>query len=314
MSLVEKKLRIIAGLRFDLAKFYDGAFYIESPSAETAFMSGIVDRDMEDAVWNAVSPRLSANYKINENIRLYAAAGRGFRPSVLDDLCRSGRMKGGFKLANPEVVPESLVNFETGGDIRFNEKVKASLSAYYSIGTNFLYYVNTGDSIELSYGLRPVYVSTNIPEVRIGGVEAEASYIIAPDLTLNGSYSYSHSLITRYTPLDNSDPIDLTGKFLTDVPSHIASLMARWTNRFVNTSITGRYQSSMWVNDMNVYDDVVGSARYNSYLTCDVQLSKDIKILILSLGVQNILDTKFYDSSGAVCPGRFITIEAGLKF
>jgi len=32
------------------------------------------------------------------------------------------------------------------------------------------------------------------------------------------------------------------------------------------------------------------------------------------LSVQNILDEKFYDSKGNVCPGRFITIELGVKF
>jgi hypothetical protein len=41
---------------------------------------------------------------------------------------------------------------------------------------------------------------------------------------------------------------------------------------------------------------------------------KDFRLFYLSLTAQNIFDVNFYDSKGAVCPGRFITLEAGVKF
>jgi outer membrane receptor protein involved in Fe transport len=34
----------------------------------------------------------------------------------------------------------------------------------------------------------------------------------------------------------------------------------------------------------------------------------------LALNVQNLFDTKYYDSKDAVCPGRFITLEAAVNF
>jgi iron complex outermembrane receptor protein len=314
-ALLPERLSITAGVRYDLSMFRDGAFYIDTPSAETVFMKNIEDRDMEDVTWGALSPKLAINYTPSPRLRLYASAGRGFRPSVLDDLCRSGRIRGGFKLANPDAGPEYLTNFEAGGDITIAGRLKASLSAYYSTGKDFLYYVNTGDSIEMGYGLRPILVRTNIPLVEITGAEAELSYPVNSSIFLGAAYGYSYSVISGYRPLDTGDPIDLTGNHLTDVPSSTLSLSARWNNRFVNAGVVARYQGEMWANDQNIFDEVIGSDRYPAYVSVDMRLSRVfIEKVSVDLGVQNILDTKFYDSKGAVCPGRFITLELGYIF
>ena len=71
----------------------------------------------------------------------------------------------------------------------------------------------------------------------------------------------------------------------------------------------------MWANDQNIFDEVIGSDRYPAYTIVDLKLSRVfLEKISVDLGVQNILDTKFYDSKGAVCPGRFITLELGYIF
>ncbi len=315
LILVPERLTVTAGLRYDLSMFRDGAFYIETPSAETSFMEDIVNRDMDNTLWGALSPRLALNYTLSPGNRIYLSAGRGFRPAVLDDLCRSGRIRGGFKLASAEATPEHLTNLEAGTDLSPGGMMKISLSAWYSRGTDFLYYVSRGDSIEMGYGLRPVFVRANIPLVEIAGLEGEISYPVLPSLSLGASGSYTHSVITEYRPGSPSDPVDLTGKFLTGVPSTTVSLSARWSNRFVNAGVVIRYQGAMWANDQNLYDEVVGSDRYPAYTTVDVRLSREFLDKIgVDLGMQNLLDTKFYDSKGYVCPGRFITLGAYYRF
>jgi len=314
VSLLDEKLRLVMGLRYDMATFRDGAFTIEAPSAETSFMSDLQNSSLENVVWNAVTPKVSLNYALSNRSRIYLSAGKGFRPSVLDDLCRSGRIKGGFKLANPAINPEYIINYEAGGDMLVAKNLRASASVYYSTGKDFMYYVNSGDSIDMGYGDRPVYIRSNIPKVQIYGAELELNYRPTDDLTFNAAYSYNHSEIIRYRQLDSGDPVDLTGKHLTDVPGNALSLSGRWQNGFANISLACRYQDVMWVNDQNVYDDVVGDDMYPSYTVFDVKASKEIKMVRLDLGVQNILDKKFFDSKGAVCPGRFFTIEVKVSF
>jgi len=314
ISLLNDRLKVIAGLRFDYAKYLDGSFEIENPTGETTFMMDFEDTDMQEDAWNALSPKLSAQYNFNPDFRIYANYAKGFRPSILDDLCRSGRMKGGFKLANPSLQPEYLSNFEIGTDIRLFNKLRSSASLYYSLGTDFMYYVNTGDSIDMGYGLKPIYKRANISEVNIYGAEVELNYFLNENLIMNANYAYTHSQISNYKPLSEGDPIDLTDKYLTDVPTNMVSLSVLWKNRIVNTALTAKYTDEMWVNDLNQYDDIVLDDQYPAYTTVDLKFSKDFKRIFANLSIQNILDTKFYDSKGAVCPGRFITIELGTKF
>lgn len=314
MKFFHERIHIIAGLRFDYAHYFDGAFLIENPSAETSFMTIYQEDGLSEDQWNAISPKLSVQYKFGEYERVYLSYARGFRPSVLDDLCRSGRMKGGFKIANTELGPEYLDNIETGIDWRFAGKLGASLSLYYSLGKDFIYYVNSGDSIDMGFGERPVFMPENITGVEIFGAEAEVIYDVVPGIRVTANYAYAHSQISEYEPEDTSGSFDLTGNYLIDVPAHMASLTGTWTNRFVNASLAVKYTGSRWVNDLNQWDEIVQDDQYPAYTTLDMRIWRDFRHWFLVLNIQNLLDTDYYDSKGAVCPGRFITLEGGFKF
>lgn len=308
-----EKLKIIAGLRYDYAQFFDGAFEIENPTNETNFMISYHDENLEQDTWQAISPKLSVQYEFNKSKRIYASYGKGFRPAVLDDMCRSGRIRGGFKVADPTLQPEYLNNFEIGADGRFFDKLRTSLSAYYSVGKDFMYYVSTGDSVEL-FGLRPVIKASNISQVEIYGLEIELNYLLTSQIILNANYAYSHSQIKDYKPLNSEDPIDLTNKYLSDVPNHIGSLSLNWQNKVVNLGLTGRYIGVRWVNDLNTEDEIILDDKYPAYTALDIKLSKSYKNIFVNLNTQNIFNVKYYDSKGYVSPGRFIIVELGVKF
>jgi iron complex outermembrane receptor protein len=314
MVFLQDKLRIIAALRYDYAHYFNGAFFIETPSGETSFMISYVDSSQAAYSWNSISPKLSIQYRFKENDRIYVSYARGFRPSVLDDLCRSGRIRGGFKIANSELGPETLDNFEIGGDMKLPFQVVFSGSVFYSIGKDFIYYVNTGDSIDMGFGDRPIYMPENIAGVDIFGLEMEFNYDIIPGLRLMINYSHTHSQITDYEPKDPESTTDISGNYLIDVPADMVSGSITWMNRIVNASLAAKFSGKRWVNDQNVYDEIVGDDQYPAYTSVDVKIWRDFKLLYISLTAQNIFDVKYYDSKGAVCPGRFIVAEAGIKF
>lgn len=314
ISLLNNKLKLIGGLRFDYAKFFDGGFEIENPTSETTFMLQYNNENIEEDSWNALSPKLSIQYNFNNHQRIYANYAKGFRPGVLDDMCRSGRIRGGFKVSDPTLQPEYINNFEVGADSRFFNKLRTSVSAYYSIGDDFLYYVNTGDSIDLNYGPRPIIKASNISKVEIYGFELEANYLLSNNIILNANYAYAHSQISDYKPLSSDDPIDLTNKYISNVPKHMGSISASWRNKIINTGISAKYVGKKWVNDLNQFDEIVLDAQYPDYTSVDLKFSKEIKSIFVNLNIQNIFDAKFYNSSGAVNPGRFITLELGINF
>ncbi|MCB2194845.1 MAG: TonB-dependent receptor [Bacteroidetes bacterium] len=314
VRLFNDQLKIVAGLRYDYANFFDGGFEIEDPTSETTFMINYHDEDLNEDSWSALSPKVSVQYEFTNDYRIYANYARGFRPAVLDDMCRSGRIRGGFKVSDPGLQPEYLNNFEVGADARFFDRLRTSVSAYYSLGNDFMYYVNTGDSIEFSYGPRPIIKASNISQVEIYGTEIEINYWLNENIIINANYAYAHSQVTNYEPLSTEDPVDLTNKYLSDVPNHMAAASLQWNNKLVNAGLNAKYMGKRWVNDTNQFDEIVQDDQYDAYTTIDLKLSKTIHKVFVNLTIQNILDAKFYDSKGAVNPGRFIMLELGTRF
>ena len=166
----------------------------------------------------------------------------------------------------------------------------------------------------MGFGERPVYKRMNIPLVEMYGSELEVNYRLLNELTITAGYSFSHSKILKYYPLDPADPVDLTNKYITDVPSNTISFSLLWKNRIVNFSTFGKYTGEMWVNDLNQYDEIVGASKYPAYTSVDLKLSREFKMVSLDLDIRNFFNSLFYDSKGAVCPGRFISLEIGIKF
>lgn len=313
ISLLENKLRFTAGVRYDFARFYHGEFVIKNPSSETIFMDQYQFSGQPSVSWGAFSPRLSAQFRPNDNSRVYASYSRGFRPSVLDDLCRSGRVRGGFKVANPNLTPEYLNNFEVGGDFKPVKWFRISGSAYYSIGTDFLYYVSTGETIDMGFGPRPIMIRKNISEVNIQGLELDFTASPLRYLSFFGTYAFASSKITGYKPIDPDD-FDLTDKYLTDVPMHSFSSGAFLKSRIVDAGLTLRYVGSMYINDQNTFDDWVMSDQLPAYSTIDLKISREFyRHVSISLSIQNILDKKVYESNLSVGPGRFMILELKAK-
>ncbi len=314
ISLLENRFRLIAGIRYDRASFYDGSFRIENPSPETSFMHEYEVPDMPEQSWGAFSPRFSLQYKLSEKSRIYAMYSRGFRPSVLDDLCRSGRVKGGFKIANPALQPEYLDNYELGTDWKPFKSINWNVSFFYSKGKDFQYYVSNGQTIDMGFGDRPIFIRANISDVEMAGAETELRFEVNSQLQLFANYCYSKSRILEYRRIDQNDTIDLAGKYFTDVPEHIISAGATWNHPFINISLLYHYNGAMYVNDRNIVDEVVLMSQYPAYSTFDVKIWKEFYGKFkTSLFIQNAFDTKYYDSKYAVCPGRFITAEISFK-
>lgn len=315
LTLFSEKLKIIGGFRIDYAKYFDGSFRIESPSGETAFMKEYNIPQIAENDWLSISPKLSVQYRFTPNLRLYTAYGKGFRPSPLEDLCRSGRMKGGFKIANPNLEPEYIDNVEIGTDIEIFKNFDFSATAYYSRVEDYLYYVNSGDSIDMGFAFRPINIPSNISDVEIYGAETEIKYEPVENMFITANYSFAHSQIKEYIPYSSRDTIRLSGKYISDVPAHLFNFSVFWKNKIVDFSTNFKYISEIWVNDMNIYDEIVLSDKYPSYYTIDAKISKEFfNYLQISITAQNILDKKFYDSKMLVCHGRFITAEIKVKF
>lgn len=298
IQLLKGKLMLTPGLRWDYAHFYDGVFVVENPTKVTAFLVGFQDT-MPTADWNAFSPRLGLQYNFNPDTRIYAQASSGFRPPILDDLCRTGRMRLGLKLANPNLKPERIYNFELGADYRY-KLITLSLSGYYSRGTDFIYYLATGDSAVVSNKLRPVLIKDNISDVDIYGLEFITKLQLPAGFNLKANCAYTSTEIGNYIVKFPGREEDLTGKELVMVPKFQVGAGLYYSYKFVNAAIVYRFTGKQWIDDSNK-EELQETNLFDANLTLHLH-----RYIDASVAVYNIFDRLYYDTKGLMTPGRFI--------
>lgn len=299
INLANNKLKLIAGLRMDLAIFYDGSLDVKDPTSTTGYPTP-VSENFEENTWTSMSPKISGMYFFGKNLSAYLSFATGFNPPKLDDLCKSGKINKGFKLANPELKPETITTYEAGLTWKPSEKLKIEPSVYFSKGKDFQYFVPTGDSIDTGGGeIKPVLKRENISEVQITGLEINVFYQLHKQVSLNVNYAWNHSIITNFHVSEENPEDNLEGNYLAEVPPHTAYAGLNWQNRFVNFQLTGNYVSEMWGDEYN-------TEKIESFVLFDAKVWKDVgKHFTLSLTVQDIFDRQPIDKKLRLSPGRF---------
>ncbi|NJK85532.1 MAG: TonB-dependent receptor [Bacteroidales bacterium] len=133
-KLFTNKLNITGGIRIDHVRFFDGEY---SASGNLIERWNDYSPEFKEHSWDEISPKLALKILPQKNISGYLSWSKGFRASILDDLCRSGWMWVGPKIANPELGPEKIHHVEFGMDFGNRTKFIFSPTIYYSLGTDF---------------------------------------------------------------------------------------------------------------------------------------------------------------------------------
>lgn len=301
-AFMNKKLWLVTGLRADYASFYDGYLNVEEPTANTGFPDPTYE-EYGESEWLALSPKISLQYKFEKFGRTYVSYSRGFMPAKLDDMVSSRKISKGFKIANPELDPQTLDNYEWGGSFNLMKGLVFETSVYYSLGHDFQYFVETGNYVDGNTEL----IRENISEVEIMGTEVTLKYSPVKQLSLKANYTYNQSVIKEFD-LEGYSGDDLIGKELIEIPKHQAFAAIFWENKYFNTSLVYTYTGEEWANDNN-------TAIIDDYSLLDFRISKMFKNHYqLSFDVQNIFDVQYVDKKQRMAPGRFMTLELAVKF
>lgn len=294
------KFKLVSGLRFDYANFHNGSFEVKNPSSATGYTTDLYNEYASQA-WTALSFKLALNYQQNEILRHYFSVASGFNPPKLDDLCRSGKISKGIKVANPELQPEKIYNIELGSFVTLN-KLSIEPSIYYSRGIDFHYLVGLGTDIDLGGEVRPLLQKQNVSDMEILGAEINIKYQIIKNLNLAANYAYNHATIIKY---QSNIGTDLDGKEAVEVPPHQAYIGLFYQFKNFNTSFSYRYTDDQWADDEN-------TLKVYGYSIFDFKASYTLKKYFqFYVDVQNLFDVEFVDRKGYPSPGRYVLL--GLK-
>jgi len=303
-ELIPEKLMVQAGLRYDAALFNEGFLAVENPTGETGFAEDTLQQ-FPSGQWGALSPKLGLRYRFSPKHSLYLSAGQGFSAPKLNDLTSSGKIRRGFKLANPALEPEWIWTVETGGNLSPAVGLHLNPTVFYSFARSLQYQVSTGDSMEVTGEMKPVLQVRNVAGMKVAGAEMRIEWFLRKAWYLYGAYSFSQSLLMT-ADAEDSLVRKLDGKFISEVPAHLASagLMFRMPAWFAR--IDWSYTGELWYDDENL---ILTEAFHQFNLKAGCLLHKN---WFVSLTVQDLFDHPHIDKKGLLSPGRYIT--AGIRY
>lgn len=298
LNLFNQKIWLQLALRYDNAYFHDGWF---EANGENVSDFNTYNGKLKNNRWEHFSPRASLRFNPSDAVSFYLSYSQGFRASILDDLCRSGWMWVGPKIANPELGPEQIDNYEVGATFWLGRKLSLSPSFYYAKGKDFLYYVATGEKM---WGKRDIYQRQNISRVDVKGVEADLNFTPVNGLKINVNYSYNDPKVK-----DFKEKPELNNKTLTYAPKNQVKGYILWTGGFLDLMVRGRYKSKQYTAEDN-------STAIDGFTIWDAQISKWFFHHHLNIGgeIINIFNNRHMNTKDYMSAGRLMNVKLAVSF
>lgn len=255
------------------------------------------------------SPKLQLAWAVQPQWLLRGAFGHAVRYPTVAEMFQTFNGANGIKTNDPNLRPEQVDSLELMAQHRWD---RATLRASW-----FHEFKRDALISQTDVTVTPNISSIqNVDRVRTEGLEiaGQASNLLIPGLDLQGSLTYTHSLITR-----NSRNPGLEGTAQPRIPDWRATLLAAWhaTDRLTTSlawRFSGRQHNALFNTATGQYNDVnpnvYGAVSHYSVLDAKLHYRVD-DAWSVSLGVNNLGNFKYYVNPNPY-PQR--TWFAGLRF
>jgi iron complex outermembrane receptor protein len=285
----DRKLSVLAGLRYDHWKYYD---IYDSTSAPTR-PAGYSDEN--------VTYRGGIKYQIHDQLAVRSSAGTAYYPGLPTWYFQNISTGSVWREANRNLKPEKTWMVDLGLEGQF-KSVGASftVTAYYGI---------IRDMFSAAYTPHPTLSGVsiirykNVGKAEIFGLEAQIDQVITPHLLAYMNLTLNRSRIVE-------DP-DYKGNDLATTPGFMGSIGLKYLNPFiVNGTVALRACSNAFYDNANTRLKYYQSS---PYATVDMKLWRDWKLtekitMKTAFSIENLLDDDFapyyiYENPGRTMQG-----------
>lgn len=305
---VAPKLQLTVSGRVDHWSNYD------AHNHETTIATGAPtanDKLLPDKSDTAVSPRVAALYRASSRVSVWGSVSRGFRAPTLNELYRQFRVGAVLTLANETLGPERLTGAEAG--IRVVPTDNVTLR-----GTWFDNRVNNPVANVTIAANGNTRQRKNLGSTNIAGFQSDVSYRLNAYWNASAAYVFDVAKVHKSVP--DAAGVDLTGKYLAEVPKHRGSLQVSFSHpRYVNVAVEFQFVGMQFDDDQNVAAILPGvpdktQVGLPAYGVMDLAISRTINRAVdVFFGAQNLFDKVYYVGTNPTTVGTPRLVNAGVK-
>ncbi|AUN31509.1 TonB-dependent receptor [Niveispirillum cyanobacteriorum] len=250
-----------------------------------------------DDKWNSFSPKIGLDYKVDDDVLLYASWTKGFRSGSFNARATNAAVLG-------PVDQETVSSYEAGMKSELmGRRLRLNTAAFLSDYTNIQRTVS--DTVIVN-GLPTVtQVPRNAASATIWGLELEGSFLVTDALTLDASLGYTNAGYDSFANIDTNrngvyepaidGPIAKDLKF-ERVPKWQYAVSASYEVPVSDTSSLRFRTSYTWVDDQFIDTLNSPSLALGSYGLWDASVSYSLNdSYTVSLFGRNLNDAEYYD-------------------
>ena len=276
------------GGRYDHYKKYDG--FTQTVQGDTVTGS----TSYGSSSYSKFSPKLSLDYKWDDNTNLYVSYGKSFNPPILYQIYREGTSVLGNTIhSNPDLAPETIDNWEIGMKKKVGNKTDIHADVFYAKTTDAIQLVELDDENKKYQ---------NVGEAKTHGFE----------IAVNQKHSDSWTSYINYTW--QTGKIDGDKNY--DIPRHLLHLGTTfhkdpWTVNVDGMFISDRTEAG-WIGGHFKSRD----AYFLLNLNTNYQFNKNFS---MQFAIENVLDREYFDEDIStnhyyIGDGRTFTLSARYAF
>lgn len=253
------KFAITIGLRYDIVD-YDWTDNLHEGEDNTSATTNI----------SSFSPKFGFAYNPKKNTTVFGNIARGFNPPQISQLFVGSSYSG---LANPDLKPEYITNYEIGirGNIHHKFRYQASL---------FLMNFTDQISAEIDPEIDPyIPVNQNIGKTEHAGIETSIEYNFTNQFNVFTNYSYLDARFKDNPDYGNSE--------LRKTPHNTLNAGLRYGFKFgLSAALDYKYVDKFYMDNEEANE-------YEGYSTLNFKVIYKKNGFSASVAINNLLDTNY---------------------
>lgn len=257
--MLTEKLGITLGVRYDVVN-YDWSDLLHEGEDDTSATTSVA----------SISPKFGFAYNPTSNLTVFGNVARGFNPPQISQLFVGSSYSG---LANPDLEPEYLTNYELGVRGNLMKKLMYQASFFKMDFTDQI----TSEIIPEIDPYSPVY--QNLGKTKHAGIETSLEYYFNKKFNIYTNYSYLEAKFD-----DNPEFGDGT---LRKTPQNMLNSGLRYEFNFgLITALDYKFVDKFFMDNQEVNE-------YEGYSLVNIKLMYKWKDFMISTAVNNLLDTNY---------------------